>query len=195
MTAAPSRLPMTLRPRLGESTDSYIRRLARANHLTPSYLHGFLCGPPTWFGKPRLTRLAAATGRPAAALQHALADASSPRRRRKPAPVRTDWPDKVIDRLRTVRDDATLHGLPLPVLAARHGLDQRMVRLALTRDLPRTRSGPRPPGTVLTPLQLVINPMADRGCRPREIWTLLMNDYDTSVSLSTIIIYLRARNR
>jgi hypothetical protein len=73
MTAAPSRLPLTPRPRLGESTNSYIRRLARANHLVPSYLQGFLCGPPTWFGKPRLTRLAAVTGRPAAALQHALA--------------------------------------------------------------------------------------------------------------------------
>ncbi|MFH9072553.1 TniQ family protein [Streptomyces alboflavus] len=193
MTAAPSRLPMTLRPRLGESTDSYIRRLARANHLTPSYLHGFLCGPPTWFGKPRLTRLAATTGHPAAALQHALADASSPRHRRKPAPAHAEWPEEVTRRLRSVRDDAA-HGLPLPILAARHGLDRRMVRLALTRDLPRTRSGPRPPGTVLTPLKAVIDPMADHGCRPREIWTRLMNDYDTSVSLSTIILYLRERS-
>ncbi|MEU9997759.1 TniQ family protein [Streptomyces sp. NPDC050848] len=89
MTAELARLPMRVRPYLGESTDSYIRRLARANHLRPSYLHGFLCGPPNWFGKPHLARLAALTGHSSEALQHALADASSPRRRRKPAPIRS----------------------------------------------------------------------------------------------------------
>ncbi len=47
MTAELVRLPMRVRPNLGESTDSYIRRLARANHLRPSYLHGFLCGRRT----------------------------------------------------------------------------------------------------------------------------------------------------
>jgi hypothetical protein len=51
-------LPILVRPRSGETTGSYIRRLARANHLRPSYLHGFLAGPPTWFGRPRLERLA-----------------------------------------------------------------------------------------------------------------------------------------
>ncbi|WP_327350093.1 hypothetical protein OG772_36015 [Streptomyces sp. NBC_01321] len=41
---------------MGESTDSYVRRLARANHLRPSALHGYLCGPPFWFGKPQIER-------------------------------------------------------------------------------------------------------------------------------------------
>lgn len=30
-------LPVRPRPKPGESTDSYVRRLARANHLKPSY--------------------------------------------------------------------------------------------------------------------------------------------------------------
>ncbi|MET7762819.1 TniQ family protein [Streptomyces sp. NPDC005393] len=83
-TDRPALLPIQVPPRLGETTDSYIRRLARANHLKPSYLHRFLCGPPFWFGKPSLSRLAAASGRPRRSLERALADVASPRRRNKP---------------------------------------------------------------------------------------------------------------
>lgn len=194
MTAKLSRLPMKVRPHLGESTDSYIRRLARANHLAPSYLHGFLCGPPTWFGKPRLARLASLTGHSADALQHTLADASSPRRRRKPAPVRTHWSDELIGRLRAARDDAAARPQPLPVLAHRHGVDRRALRTALTLALPPTRSTGLPAPPALAALQPEIDAMAARGCRAREIWTRLMDEHDTSGSLSTIIIYLRTRS-
>jgi len=186
---------MTLRPHLGESTDSYIRRLARANHLTPSYLHGFLCGPPNWFGKPRLLRLAAVTGHSPDALQYTLADASSPRRRRKPAPTQSGWPTELAKRLRAVREEAATNALPVPLLAQRHGIDRHTIRLALTRDLPPTRSEPRAPHPVLAEIQPLIEPMANRGLPARKIWTQLLNEHDVSVSLSTIIIYLRARGR
>lgn len=80
-------LPVRPRPCLGESTNSYIRRLARANHLQPSYLHCYLCGPPQWFGRPLLEHLATTAGHSPEALERALADANSlgstnrPRRR------------------------------------------------------------------------------------------------------------------
>lgn len=45
------RLPIDVRPAAGERTELYIRRLARANHLRPSYLRRFLAGPPGWDGK------------------------------------------------------------------------------------------------------------------------------------------------
>jgi transposase len=79
------------------------------------------------------------------------------------------------------------------VLARRHGLSRRTLRHALTLDLPPTRSRTRPTLPALASLQPVIDAMAAHGCRAREIWTRLMNEYDTSVSLSTITIYLRTR--
>jgi hypothetical protein len=36
-------LPIDVRPRIGESVEGYIHRLARANHLRPSYLYQYLC--------------------------------------------------------------------------------------------------------------------------------------------------------
>ncbi|MEU4129675.1 hypothetical protein [Streptomyces wuyuanensis] len=90
-----ARLPVQVAPRLGEETDSFIRRLARANHLKPSYLHGYLCGPPFWFGKPQLDRLADATGRSPHALERALSDASSPEAASSPTP---DTPEKIRSR-------------------------------------------------------------------------------------------------
>ncbi|WP_089104166.1 hypothetical protein [Streptomyces hyaluromycini] len=79
------------------------------------------------------------------------------------------------------------------MLARRHGISRRTLRHALTLDLPPTRSAGHRGPSALSSLQPVIDTMAAHGCRAREIWTRLMNEYDTSVSLSTIIIYLRTR--
>ncbi|MFF9819849.1 TniQ family protein [Streptomyces sp. NPDC014006] len=70
----PRLLPVRPRPKAGETTDSYVRRLARANHLKPSYLRGYLVGPPDYGqGKrPRADRLAAVTGRRQNMLERAL---------------------------------------------------------------------------------------------------------------------------
>ena len=51
-------LPIRPRPRRGETTESYARSLARANHLRPSYLRAFLCDPPRRTGAIRPWRLA-----------------------------------------------------------------------------------------------------------------------------------------
>ena len=67
-------LPIRPRPRPSETTESYARRLARANHLRPSYLRAFLCDPPRHTGAIRPWRLAAISGRSVQALEHALAD-------------------------------------------------------------------------------------------------------------------------
>ena len=86
-------LPIRVRPQRAETTESYARRLARANHLRPSYLRAFLCDPPRHTGAIRPWRLAAISGRSVRALEHALADltqGSPPRRQpRAPGSVRT----------------------------------------------------------------------------------------------------------
>ena len=51
-------LPIRVRPRPAETVASYVVRLARANHLQPSHLHAYLCGPPDWRGAADLGRLA-----------------------------------------------------------------------------------------------------------------------------------------
>src|SRR5882672_1888272 len=89
----PVPLPIRPRPRRGETTESYARRLARANHLRPSYPRAFLCDPPRRTGAIRPRRLAAISGRSVRALEHALADLTqgSPpgRQPRAPGSVRT----------------------------------------------------------------------------------------------------------
>lgn len=69
-------LPINVRSRLGETTDHYIQRLARANHLRPSELLQHLTPPPHKTGRrPQLSRLAAVSGHSTDVLANILADA------------------------------------------------------------------------------------------------------------------------
>ncbi|WP_408996934.1 TniQ family protein [Streptomyces ipomoeae] len=65
-------LPIRVRPRPGELADSFVCRLARANHIEPSYLHGLVHGPPLWVGAPKIDRLALSSGIPEAVLERTL---------------------------------------------------------------------------------------------------------------------------
>ena len=76
-------LPIRVRPHPAETVASYVVRLARANHLQPSYLHAYLCGPPDWHGAADLGRLAVLCGRPVSVLQRAL---GGPTPARQPTP-------------------------------------------------------------------------------------------------------------
>jgi hypothetical protein len=67
-------LPARPRPHRDDTVDSYIQRLARANHLKPGYLRTYLCEPPAHRGRPRLGRLAAVSGRATCALRRVLTD-------------------------------------------------------------------------------------------------------------------------
>ncbi|MBC9730831.1 TniQ family protein [Streptomyces sp. TRM68367] len=198
-----ARLPIKVSPRLGETTDSYIRRLARANHLKPSYLHRFLCGPPFWFGKPILSRLAAVSGHPERALQRALADVASPRRRTKPN-VRYPRAIPLADRpelaLR-IREAAQSGNATIRDLSRRHKLPPRTIRTILDMPAPSTyqpRSGPRkgrptrrPAAAINDSTRALIDAILAEHLDLREVWTRLMDDHDISVSYSSINIYFR----
>jgi TniQ len=102
-------LPVRVRPRNGETVASYVRRLARANHLKPSYLHSLL--RPTPMNCIQANRLAALSGRPAWTLAQALAGlamepGSDPLRlvhTRQPWPP-PRWPGPVITQVRPLMD-------------------------------------------------------------------------------------------
>jgi hypothetical protein len=77
--AAVRALPIRPRPAAGDTPATYIRRLARANHLRPAYLNRYLRHDST--GQPSIDMLAALAARPASSLMHAFSQDAPARRR------------------------------------------------------------------------------------------------------------------
>ncbi|MDG9695277.1 hypothetical protein QC281_34930 [Streptomyces sp. DH17] len=184
-------LPVRIRPELGETADTYICRLASANHLKPSYLHCFIAGPSLWFGKPRLDRLAALAGRTREDLQRCFADPSlllfRPQLRE----------EQDADAIRSelffrVQRDAENRGLSVRVLSERHGVSRHTIRRAL--DAPRladhelTRR--RPPPAIL-PLKSLIDPLLDEGLDPKEIWVRVIDQHHIVVPFIPLTTYAK----
>jgi hypothetical protein len=187
-----ARLPVQVAPRLGEETDSFIRRLARANHLKLSYLHGYLCGPPFWFGKPQLGRLADATGRSPHALERALSDAGSPRGRVKPNP-RYPGSDPFPGRSELcflISDDARDGTMTIRALAERYQVPRWTVRLVLDTARPVARDVKFRKDAVMVPVIRLVDSMLARGVRGRAIWAERMDEHDYSVSYSSLLYYV-----
>jgi len=193
-------LPIRVRPRQAETVDSYVRRLARANHLRPSYLRAFLCGPPQHFGAIRPGRLAALAGRPVQALEHALAGLAPPPRPQPRTPTRryrpaTDKPELFA----AIRQDVAAHRLSIRTLADRYRVHRRTVRQALTAPDPPPRK--RPPARhapALGPVRHLIDTMltAEPELTPWRIWERLLDEHDAVVSYSTVRDYIvRSRQR
>src|ERR1700758_985843 len=65
-------LPARPRPRQGETADSYLRRLAAANHLRFSYLRRYLATPRGSYGPIDAGGLAVLAGRKPHAILHAF---------------------------------------------------------------------------------------------------------------------------
>ncbi|WP_329823611.1 hypothetical protein [Streptomyces sp. JV176] len=169
--------------------------MARANHLRPSYLHGFLCGPPLWFGKPRVERLADVTGRTATILEQALFDVSTARLRYRTGPGRADLAARQADLYTQVQNAARDEGLTVRELAIRHRIPEWMIRNTLARNRPLARDLPARQGPVTRPIAPLIDSMMDADYGARQIWTALMDQYDTSVSLGTLNLYMSKRRR
>ncbi|WP_189316887.1 hypothetical protein [Streptomyces brasiliensis] len=195
-------LPVRVRPRPGEAVDSYVRRLALANHLKPSYLRSYLAGPPDYGpGKrPRPDRLAALAGREQGILERALLDLV----RQKPAPPKkpkrsftkaADKPALFI----AIRRDAQAEQLPVSHLARRHRVSQATVRQALNSPTPPPRKK-RPP--TVGPAKGRIGPLIDAildeyaaahaGQFPtmRVIWEKLLDEHHVTAAYATVHRYL-----
>ncbi|MFI8872227.1 TniQ family protein [Streptomyces sp. NPDC055243] len=185
-------LPIRVRPCLGESTNSYIRRLARANHLHPSFLHCYLCGPPQWFGRPLLENLATTAGHSPEALERALADANSLggiNRSRRRLPRKNPFTRRQ-DLAHRITQEA-LSGSHIRTLAKRYSLRSCDVRFALeTPRLTTTEAGPVT-HPVTGELADLIESMISRRRNGRQIWTELMDQYDYLVTYDSIRHYIR----
>ena len=115
----PPPLPIRVRPAAGETTESYIRRLAQANHLRPSLLQVYVRNPDVPTGAIRLRRLAAVSGSTRTALAFALTGltpATGPHRLPPPSPAESQ-PTRKARLFGIIRDDAA-RGMSIRQIAA-----------------------------------------------------------------------------
>jgi hypothetical protein len=195
-------LPVRVRPHSGESVDSYVRRLALANHLKPSYLRSYLAGPPDYGrGKrPRADRIAAIAGRQQDALERALPDLVRQRPPKPESPKRrfTKAADKPA-LFAAIRRDAQAEKLPISHLARRHHVSHATVRQALNSPTPPPRKK-RPP--IVGPAKGRIGPTIDvildeyaaahAGQLPtiRLIWEKLLDEHHITAAYATVHRYM-----
>lgn len=186
-----SPLPIRPRPLAGEPASTYIRRLAHANYLRPSYLHGYLAGPPGYLGPIQPERLAALSGRTLAILERTLTGLTrqagdTPRQPLQPSRhrIRVAGIPALIAAIR--RDAQT--GYSIHALATRHRVHPRLIRQALADP------GPPPPGqpprrvTALDPIHGPITALlaSDPGLSTRQIWERLLDDHGADISYACV---------
>lgn len=198
----PRRLPARPRPKAGETTDSYVRRLAQANHLKPSYLRGYLAGPPEYGPRRRLRadRLAAITGRQQDVLERALTDLA-PQKSEPAKPKRrvTRAADKPALFAAIRKDAADDRRLSVRQLSQRHNVSQRIVGQALASPTPPPRKqrvavrNPARERTRSTIDTIIDGYAAAHGGQPptvTQVWERLLDEHDITVGFATVHRYM-----
>jgi len=158
--AQPPARPLPIRPRpvSGETTFSYIRRLAVANHMRPLHLRRYLKDPGP-DGGFRLDWLAVLAGRPVIALQHALADQEPPVGTASRIPDSPQRKRPKAELFTLIRRDAREHGLSARALADKYGAGKRIVRQALRSPTPPPRKPQPLRGSRIDPFTAIIDDM------------------------------------
>jgi hypothetical protein len=188
-----SPLPIRPRPVTGETVSSYVRRLAIASHLRPSYLRGYLAGPPAYLHGIRPERLAALSVRTVDVLERTL---TGPARQppRQPSRSITRAADKP-GLFAAIRRDAE-DGHSIRALAARHRVHRRTIRQALAGPVPPPRKTPQRT-SALDRLHAPIMTMLTSEPRLaiRQVWERLLDEHDANVSYASVrdyVMHLRA---
>jgi len=190
--AAVRALPIRPRPAAGDTPATYIRRLARANHLRPAYLNRYLRDDAT--GQPSIDMLAALAARPASSLMRAFSQDAPARRRYLTGSRRQEL-------FEAIRRDAGTSHRSIRALADDYGLHRRVIRQALAAQAPRPRKprGPsRPRLSRLDPHTAIIDAILDEDLRdPRrpartikQILNLLITEHNaTGISYAMVARY------
>jgi hypothetical protein len=194
-------LPIAARPRAGETVESYIQRLARANHLRPSYLRRLLLNNPyaLYGGSVDLDRLAVVANRRADTLRrvlqptpgrHATARSNQStvgRQLRKRADKRALFA--------AIRELAQRDELSIRALAEQFGVHRRTVRQALSAPEPPVRKKQNYPAPRLDPAREAIDAMLliDPTMPAGHVWEQLLDKHDIITSYSTVRKYVAER--
>jgi len=187
----PTPLPIRPRPTAGEPVSSYVRRLARANHLRPSYLHSYLAGPPDYLRAISPQRLAVLSGRTTAVLDRALTSLTRPGRTTPARPARraTRAADKPGLFAAIRRDAQDRHSIR--ALAARHQVHRRTIRQALASPVPPPRKTPHRTSALDRLHDPIIAMLtAEPGLPVRQAWERLLDEHDADVSYATVRDYI-----
>lgn len=200
---APDRLsPLPVRPRplAGEPAGTYIRRLARANHLRPSYLHGYLAGPPTYLGPIQPERLAALSGRTLTVLERTLTGltwqtADTPRQPLQPSRHRIRAAG-IAGLIAAIRRDAQT-GSSIQTLATRHRVHPRIIRQALADPSPPSPGHPPHRITALDPIHDPITVLlaSDPLLTARQIWERLVDDHGADITFACVSYHVINHHR
>jgi hypothetical protein len=167
----PPPLPVRVRPAAGETAESYIRRLAQANHLRPSLLQVYVRNPDVPTGAIRMRRLAAVSGSTRTALAFALTGLTPAIEANRPPPSAAESQAARKARLFCVIRDDAARGMSIRQIAGRRHVHRRMVRQALAEPAgpPPRKRGTRP-APAIGPIQKVLDKLA---AEPLTVWEIL----------------------
>lgn len=196
----PRPLPIRVRPVIGENAESYIRRLARANHLKPSYLRRHLATPQGSYGPIQPDQLAALAGRTLPALLHALPDlAGRPRGQRRHTRQQAEDEKRRNQtrkraRFAAIRRDAAA-GLSRRAIERKHHVGRRTIVKALVSEKPPARKKLNRQSAVLHRLHHHIDMMIEKkpAVAVKEVWERLVDDHDATASYGAIRAYVTKR--
>ena len=189
----PPPLPVRVRPAAGETAESYIRRLARANHLRPSLLQVCVRNPDVPTGAIRLRRLAAVSGSTLTALTRALTGLPPSSRPHRPPPPGEPQAARKARLFGIIRDE-TQHGMSIRQIAGRHHVHRRMVRQALGAPAgPPPRKQATRPARAIDPVRDVLDELAGEPGTIWEIWTTVTDQHDSDASYAAVRDYIRTR--
>lgn len=197
-TAEPIRpLPVSVRPKAGERAEMYVRRLARANHLRPSYLRTFAAGPPQWRGAIKPGRLAALAGRSLPDLRRALTGISPRALKPNSNYVRLRHAEKpaLYAAIRAAAEaDPTL---TVTALMTQFRAGNPTIRKALASPVPPPWKPPlrlnKPSGEFIQIIETLLE--NDPDIAPYEAWSHIVDTTDLEVSRASVSNYLTSRRR
>jgi transposase len=187
-------LPVRPRPRHGETADSYLRRLAAANHLRFSYLRRYVAVRRGSYDRVAPARLAALAGREPHAVLRAFPElapaAPKPSARRHPPEEAERNRAARREKYAAVRRDAA-NGYTQREIISRHHVGRRTITLALASAEPPQRKKTHREPAALNGLHAIIDAMIseDPAIGTAAIWQRLADDHGRTVAYYTLRTY------
>jgi hypothetical protein len=191
-------LPVRPRPRHGETADSYLRRLAAANHLRFSYLRRYVATRRGSYDPVDPARLAALSGREPHAILRAFPELAPA----VPRPPARRCPREEVQRNRAarrekyaaIRRDAEA-GLTQRAIMSRQRAGRRTIALALASEEPPERKKIHREPAALSGLHATIDTMIEENpaIGTAAIWQRLADDHGKTVAYYTLRTYVTSR--
>jgi hypothetical protein len=193
-------LPVRPRPRQGETADSYLRRLAAANHLRFSYLRRYLATPRGSYGPVDAGGLAVLAGRKPHAILRAFPELG-PAALRQAKTGRRYTREEIQhayaakhERYTMIRRDFDA-GMSERAIERRHHVGRRTIIKALDSADPPARKKIHREPAALKGLHSYIDAMidADPLIATAAIWQRLADDHGVTIAYPTLRVYITSR--